>query len=174
MLAVGTEWFEQQHKNILYNQSYRKKRSNSKKKKNILTTEYYYLLGVKQIFNSFKHNMHITSFPISCISNFTVWADIGTIRALRFLLTSAVSVIKRVWKSISIYGQCIQMYGRTPSALLADVTKSIACSNVILGYSFSIEILPIAVRFFFFKTIYKKPPQFNMFCNIQIKKACYS
>lgn len=61
-IAVGTEWFEQQHRNVLYKQGYRKKLNNSKKEKSILTTEYYYLLGVKQIFNSFKHNMQITSF----------------------------------------------------------------------------------------------------------------
>ena len=60
--AVGTEWFEQQHKNILYKKGYRKKFSNSKKEKSVLTTEYYYLLVVKQIFNSFKYNMLITSF----------------------------------------------------------------------------------------------------------------
>lgn len=59
-LAVGTEWFERNEKanHCLYKEGSRPKNLSKDK----VTEEYYYLLGIKQIFNSFKHNMKITSF----------------------------------------------------------------------------------------------------------------
>lgn len=54
-IANATEWFEKNAKFIL------KEPKEVGSKKLIIKEEYLYLLGNKQIFNSFKHNMKITS-----------------------------------------------------------------------------------------------------------------
>lgn len=68
-IAVGTEWFEQNTPHLLKttNDSENEKCETCNRKKVVrhkrkdINDEYFYLLGIKKIFNCFKHNMKLTT-----------------------------------------------------------------------------------------------------------------
>lgn len=68
-LAVATEWFEKNEKDLLKTNKHSeieccetcKRPKVIKHNREDITDEYFYLLGIKKIFNCFKHNMALTT-----------------------------------------------------------------------------------------------------------------
>lgn len=90
-IANAIEWFEKNEKATLYIDI-------SKKQE---TDDYLYLLGVKQIFNSFKHNMRLTQLDTKKYEDFV---SLGT-KIQKMVWVNSKHLLKRYQNQYTSYQQ---------------------------------------------------------------------